>query len=80
MEIPKEHRACSLGDIQRRLDERVKLSLPIGKSEIIQIRGIRRLLTVSVHLVVDGDAIPAGRNIERWIGLVQDGSHAIQCY
>jgi hypothetical protein len=54
------------------------IALPIGKTEIIQIRGIRRLLTISVHLVIDGNTIPTGGNEKRWIGLVQNGRYAIQ--
>ena len=61
-------------------NERVRLTLPISETEVIQVGGVRRLLTVSVHLVVDGDPIPAGRNEERRIGLVQDSGHAIQRY
>jgi hypothetical protein len=58
--------------------ERVRLTLPISETEVIQVRGIWSLLAVSVHLKIDGDPIPAGRDEERRIGLVQDGGHAIQ--
>jgi len=58
----------------------VELDLPIGKAEIVKVRSVRCLLAVSVHLVVDGDSIPAGRYVERRIGLVQHGGYAIQRY
>lgn len=80
MGVPKEHWACSLGDLQLWQNERVKLALPIGETEIVQVRGVRRLLAVSVQLVVDGDAVPTGGNVERWVGFVQDCGYAIQRY
>lgn len=77
MEAPEEDI-----DLPRELfpsqNKRLKLALPVSETEIVEIGGIRCLLTVPVHLVINSDAIPTGGNEERRIGLVQDGSHAIQ--
>src|ERR1035441_856602 len=53
-------------------------SLPIGKTEIVHVGGVRQLLAVSVHLVVKCDSPPACGNLERRIGFVYVGGLAVE--
>src|ERR1035438_10371590 len=53
-------------------------SLPIGKTEIVHVGGVRQLLAVSVHLVVKCDSPPARGNQERRIGFVYVDGLAVQ--
>src|SRR5271168_368217 len=50
----------------------------VGKAEVVQKRSIRRLLVVSVHLVVDCNAPPAARSRPRRILLVDVTGHTVQ--
>src|SRR5258706_6861101 len=50
----------------------------VGKCQIIQINGVGSLLRVSVHLIVDRDAPPAGGSAAVTVGPVQGTSYAVE--
>src|SRR5579863_7017954 len=42
------------------LSDSLQVNSLVSEVELVEINGVRRLIVVSVHLVVDGDAVPAG--------------------
>src|ERR1039457_186308 len=68
----------AIGQPAKLLNSAQGWSLPIGKTEIVHVSGIRQLLVVSVHLVVECDSPPACGNQERRIGFVDVGGLAVE--